>query len=170
MDQRCGLRLGGHRLTDRPLGRGQFVQARDDQRWRHVEDLRGVGYQVGRGQVAVPVVGRLGQGVGQAGLDSPRAVGGDPTAAAIWAAVLNPMLTRRRPAGTARCGRRRSSRRRITVLLVDPLHYLWIRAASDVDTPTLRRKIITSLIASCSAQAAAIIAMRLGPSLSTSTS
>ena len=45
-----------------------------------------------------------------------------------------------------------------------------MRTASDVDTPTPCRKIITSLIAFCSAQAAAIIAVRLGPSPSTSTS
>jgi len=39
-----------------------------------------------------------------------------------------------------------------------------------VDTPTPCRKIITSLIAFCSAHAAAIIAVRLGPSPSTSIS
>ncbi len=43
----------------------------------HVEDLGGVGDQVGRGQVAVAVGGGLGQGVGQAGLDPFGAVGGD---------------------------------------------------------------------------------------------
>ena len=81
-DLRCGLSLGGqgrrgHRLADHPVGRGQFVQARGDQLGRYVEDFRGVGDQVGRGQVAVAVVGGLGQGVGQAGLDPLRAVRGD---------------------------------------------------------------------------------------------
>ncbi len=81
-DLRYGLILGGqrrcgHRFADHSFGRGQFIQARGDQLDRHVEDFRSVGDQVGRGQVAVAVVGRLRQGVGQAGLDPLRAVPGD---------------------------------------------------------------------------------------------
>jgi hypothetical protein len=63
-DLRCGLsRPGpgrrGHLFAHHPVGGGQLVQARGDQVGGHVEDLGGVGDQVGRGQVAVPVVGGL---------------------------------------------------------------------------------------------------------------
>ena len=88
-DLRCGLSLRGpgrrgHLFADHSLGGGQLVQARGDQVGGHVEDLGGVGDQVGRGQVAVPVVGGLGQGVGQAGLDPLRAVGGDADRTRRW--------------------------------------------------------------------------------------
>jgi hypothetical protein len=76
-DQGRGARPGRDILPDHPLGRGQFVQARGDQLGRHIEDLGRVGQQVGRGQVAVPLVGRLGQGEGQPGLDPLRAIPGD---------------------------------------------------------------------------------------------
>ncbi len=47
---------------------------------------------------------------------------------------------------------------------------LKMRTAMEVETPTPCRKIITSLMIFCSAQAAAIILVRLGPSPGTSTS
>ncbi len=67
----------GYLLADHAVGGGQFVQAGAGQLGRHVEDLGGVGDQVRGGQVAVAVVGGLGQGVGQAGLDPLRAAGGN---------------------------------------------------------------------------------------------
>jgi hypothetical protein len=81
-DLRCGLsRRGpgrrGDLVADHPVGGGELVQAGGDQVGGDVEDLGGVGDQVGGGQVAVPVVGGLGQGVGQAGLDPLRALRGD---------------------------------------------------------------------------------------------
>ena len=88
-DLRCGLRLRGpgrrgYLFADHPVGGGELVQAGGDQVGGHVEDLGGVGDQVGGGQVAVPVVGGLGQGVGQAGLDPLRAVGGDADRTWRW--------------------------------------------------------------------------------------
>jgi hypothetical protein len=67
-------------LPHHPLDGGQLVQARGDHLRRDLEDLGGIGDQVRDGQVTVPVVGRLGQGVGQARLDPLRAVAGDPHA------------------------------------------------------------------------------------------
>ena len=68
---------GRDRLADHPVGGGQLVQARGGQVGGHVEDLGGTGDQVGRGQVAVALAGRLGQGAGQPGPDPLRAAGGD---------------------------------------------------------------------------------------------
>ena len=71
------LGLGtGSRIT--PSVGGQLGQAGADQIGGHAEDLRGVGEQVRLRQVAVPVVGGLGQRVLEAGLHPLRAVVRDP--------------------------------------------------------------------------------------------
>jgi hypothetical protein len=69
------------------------MQAGADQDARHAEDLRGVGEQVRLGQVAVPVVRGLREGVLDAGLACTRygLSCGIPTAWAIVSAVLNPI-------------------------------------------------------------------------------
>ena len=119
-DLRCGLQPTGrgHRLADHPLGRGQLVQARGDQLGRHVQDLGGVGDQVGRGQVAVAVVGRLGQGVGQAGLDPLRAVPGDADRGGDRVGGLEPDAPHV-GGQPVRLGADHGDRR-VAVLLVDP--------------------------------------------------
>ena len=52
-------RWTGDAFPDHSFRGGQLVQARGDQLGRHLEDLGGVGHQVGRGQVAMSLVGRL---------------------------------------------------------------------------------------------------------------
>ena len=70
--------LTGYQFADDALGGDELVQARADQVPVHLEDLGGIGDQVGLREVAVPVVGGLRQGVLQPCLDPFRAVVRDP--------------------------------------------------------------------------------------------
>ena len=122
-DLRCGLRRGGpgrcgHLFADHSVGGGELVQARGDQVGGDVEDLGGVGDQVGGGQVAVPVVGGLGQGVGQAGLDPLGAVGGDAdrTGDGVGGLEADPPHVGGQPVGLVAHDRDG----RVAVFLVDP--------------------------------------------------
>ncbi len=56
--------LTGYQFADNALGGGELVQAWADQFPVHLEDLGGIGDQVGLREVAVPVVGGLRQGGG----------------------------------------------------------------------------------------------------------
>jgi hypothetical protein len=69
---------GRHRFADGAFAGHQLFQAGADQLLVDLEDLGGLADQVRLGQVAVPVVGGLRQGVLQACLDPLRAVAGDP--------------------------------------------------------------------------------------------
>ena len=108
----------GHRFADHPLGGGQLGQAGADQVGGHAEDLRGVGEQVRLGQVAVPVVGGLGQRVLDAGLHPLRAVVRDPDRLGDRVGGLEPDPPHLGGQPVRLVAHHRD--RRVAVLLVDP--------------------------------------------------
>ena len=77
---RAGVRsvAGWQRFTDDTFLGHELIQTRADQLPVDLQDLRGLADQVRLGEVAVPVIGGLGERVLQPGLDPLRAVVRDP--------------------------------------------------------------------------------------------
>ena len=73
-----GIVAGRHRFTDDTFLGHELIQTRADQLLVDLQDLRRLADQVGLGEVAVPVIGGLGEGVLQSGFDPLGAVVRDP--------------------------------------------------------------------------------------------
>ena len=73
-----GIAAVGDGFTDDPLVANELIQAGVDQLSVDLQDLGGVADQVRLGEIAVPVIGGLGEGVLQSGFDPLGTVVRDP--------------------------------------------------------------------------------------------
>ena len=114
----AGSRLSGIAFADDPLVGDELVQAGVDQLPIDLQDLRGLADHVRLGEVAVPVIGGLGERVLQPGFDPLRGVVRDPDRLGdrVGGLKADPPHFRGQPVGLAAHHRDRV----LAVALVDP--------------------------------------------------